>query len=288
MTGLNGPASNPAKQDIAQIIAAEPALELPALCAQIHARLNAFLETEPATDRIRSVQDQSRTSLKVIEEALSQYSLDELSLSYNGGKDCLVLLILYLSALHSHFSKTQSIPTPQPTTTGEGAHTYAPTLPSALQSVYIESPDPFPALTAFVDESHRTYHLDLHHYPSPMRLAFSNYLAEHSHVKAIFVGTRRTDPHGSALKHFDPTDRGWPDFMRIHPVIDWRYADVWCFLRELGVGYCGLYDEGYTSLGGVGDTWPNPRLKIEGEERWRPAFELVKDEEERLGRATGR
>lgn len=73
MTGLNGPASDPAKQDIAQIIAAEPALELPALCAQIHARLNAFLETEPATDRIRSVQDQSRTSLKVIEEALSQY-----------------------------------------------------------------------------------------------------------------------------------------------------------------------------------------------------------------------
>lgn len=76
--------------------------------------------------------------------------------------------------------------------------------------------------------------------------------------------------------------------MRIHPVIDWRYADVWCFLRELGVGYCGLYDEGYTSLGGTGDTWPNPALKVAGQEKWRPAFELVKDEEERLGRSSGR
>jgi FAD synthetase len=38
-------------------------------------------------------------------------------------------------------------------------------------------------------------------------------------VKAILVGTRRTDPHGEHLTHFDPTDSGWPAFVRIHPVI---------------------------------------------------------------------
>ena len=49
--------------------------------------------------------------------------------------------------------------------------------------------------------------------------------------------------------------------------------------------YCELYDEGYTSLGGTTDTHPNPKLRIQGEEgRYRPAYELEDDREERLGR----
>ena len=76
--------------------------------------------------------------------------------------------------------------------------------------------------------------------------------------------------------------------MRVHPVIDWHYAEVWTFIRELGVPYCGLYDLGYTSIGGRGDTHPNPALRCEdgdsdgggggGEERFRPAYELLDDE----------
>jgi len=118
-----------------------------------------------------------------------------------------------------------------------------------------------------------------------MRLAFTHYLGDNPSIRAIFVGTRRTDPHGGNLTAFDETDRGWPSFMRVHPVIDWRYAEVWAFLRWMGVEYCGLYDEGYTSLGGVGDTHPNPVLRIEGDGgKYRPAYELEDDAEERLGR----
>lgn len=62
-----------------------------------------------------------------------------------------------------------------------------------------------------------------------MRGAFEKYLAEHDEVEAIFVGTRRTDPHGGKLSAngFDETDRGWPRFMRVNPVIEWHYAEVW-------------------------------------------------------------
>lgn len=60
-----------------------------------------------------------------------------------------------------------------------------------------------------------------------MRDAFSDYLRENTAVKAIFVGTRRTDPHGGKLGAFQPTDGGWPSFMRVHPVIEWKYGDVW-------------------------------------------------------------
>lgn len=60
-----------------------------------------------------------------------------------------------------------------------------------------------------------------------MRDAFADYLRENTAVKAIFVGTRRTDPHGGKLGTFQPTDGGWPSFMRVHPVIEWKYGDVW-------------------------------------------------------------
>lgn len=60
-----------------------------------------------------------------------------------------------------------------------------------------------------------------------MRDAFADYLRENTAVKAILVGTRRTDPHGGKLGTFQPTDGGWPDFMRVHPVIEWKYGDIW-------------------------------------------------------------
>jgi len=60
------------------------------------------------------------------------------------------------------------------------------------------------------------------------------------------------------------------------------------FIRHLDIPYCSLYDLGYTSLGGTTDTHPNPALKAAGynsaEIQYRPAYELVEDEAERLGR----
>ncbi|RMY60345.1 hypothetical protein D0863_11630 [Hortaea werneckii] len=280
-------------------ITQDPPQALPELCAQVHARVAAFLRTEPGTERLRNVQQQSRLSLRILEEALDRYSLDELSLSYNGGKDCLVLLILYLSALHSRYSKTTALSNLDPTTSSTNPppppqpHTSTPaqSLPQTLRSVYIVSQHPFQQVDDFVLTSSHTYHLSLARYAKPMKEAFSDYLRDEPHVRAIFVGTRRTDPHGERLQYFDPTDGGWPAFMRIHPVIDWHYAEIWSFIRHLEIPYCGLYDLGYTSLGGTTDTHPNPALRVvddaEGEgkeERFRPAYELVQDEEERLGR----
>ena len=71
------------------------------------------------------------------------------------------------------------------------------------------------------------------------------------------------------------------------------FADGRQFIRHLGIPYCELYDRGYTSLGGTLDTSPNPMLEIKEngvnkgqgkEKRFRPAYELMGDEEERLGR----
>lgn len=70
-----------------------------------------------------------------------------------------------------------------------------------------------------------------------MKAAFADYLKDTPSVKAILVGTRRTDPHGEHLKHFDPTDSGWPAFVRIHPVIDWHYVDIWTVRGSYATSY---------------------------------------------------
>lgn len=192
---------------------------------------------------------------------------------------------MYLAAIYEHHVK-------QPD---------GPALPAKLRSIYILPPNQFPEVDAFVQTSAAHYQLDLDSSSKPMKSAFEEYLEEHKEVKAIFVGTRRTDPHGGSLKHFDPTDRGWPSFMRIHPVIDWHYREIWAvssmlflgvvpanrrnaqFIRHLQIPYCSLYDKGYTSLGGTNDTLPNPKL-AQNSKDFKPAYELIDDEEERLGR----
>ena len=71
-----------------------------------------------------------------------------------------------------------------------------------------------------------------------MKEAFAQYLERNPEVQAIFVGTRRTDPHGGMLsgEGFDMTDGGWPRFMRVHPVIEWHYVEVWAVSYPLSHG----------------------------------------------------
>ena len=130
----------------------------------------------------------------------------------------LVLLIIILATIARRYPASTA-----PLTNGN-ATKHHQTFPEKLQSVYIVSAHPFAEVDEFVEVSAAEYHLDVERYTLPMKKGLETYLAERPRIKAVFVGTRRTDPHGEKLKHFDPTDAGWPDFMRIHPVIDWRYG----------------------------------------------------------------
>lgn len=145
---------------------------------------------------------------------------EEISLSYNGGKDCLVLLILILACWPASIQ--------QPSSSSVSTTKQPPTLPlPKLQCIYIAPPDPFREVEDFVATTTDEYHLDLARYALPMRQALDIYLEEKPKVKAVFMGTRRTDPHSEFLTSFTPTDKGWPQFMRINPVLDWHYVEIW-------------------------------------------------------------
>ena len=82
------------------------------------------------------------------------------------------------------------------------------------------------------------------------------------------MGQRFTDPAGPTLDHFTMCSEGWPQIIRINPILNWHYDTVWKFLRGLQLEYCKLYDEGYTSLGNVKNTKRNPLIGL------KPAYTL--------------
>ncbi|KAK0637406.1 hypothetical protein B0T17DRAFT_484371 [Bombardia bombarda] len=276
----------------------QPRRNFPDVCYELRHKIDTFLAEQIDDKVLRGVQSQVSVSMEVIEEALRRYGPGHLSLSYNGGKDCLVLLILILACLPAWTPPTpppsSDANAPPPTTQSSdeapssSSNDLLPSEPEGhkpLQAIYIISPDPFVEVEEFVAQSAEQYNLDLVRFELPMRPALEAYLAQKPAVKAIFLGTRRTDPHGEFLTHFDPTDHGWPQFMRVHPVIDWHYVEIWAFIRHLDIPFCDLYNQGFTSLGGVTDTRPNPALAVGGDQpKFRPAYELRDDDEERLGR----
>lgn len=206
-----------------------------------------------------------RQALSVIEESLEKYGQGALSLAFNGGKDCTVLLHLVVAAMY-HKMKGEEI--------------------RRIQSVYVTCRNPFPEIDQFVDLCAKRYYLDSVSIPGPMRQALQQFLdVVKVRPEAILVGIRRNDPYAENLTHFNPTDEGWPSFMRVHPIIDWTYQNIWDFLLVLGIPYCELYDRGYTSLGGMDNTTPNPELRnTESSSGYSPAYFLKDEHHERCGR----
>ncbi|KAF8504181.1 hypothetical protein BU17DRAFT_58299 [Hysterangium stoloniferum] len=182
-----------------------------------------------------------KEALQVLDDALEKYGEDKISLSFNGGKDCTVLLHLYAAALY-RWRKRSTITS------------------RLIPTIYIAPPSPFDDLESFITSCETLYSLDIFRIKGGMKYALEVYKDKFPKVEAILIGMRRNDPHGGKLSHAILTDVDWPRFMRVHPVLDWSYSDVWDFLRKLEVPYCTLYDVGYTSLGSTYNTSPNPAL----------------------------
>lgn len=209
-------------------------------------------------------------SLDIIEKSLIRYSVQRTCISFNGGKDCTALLHL----LHSAANKLVS------NNNGE-----------QLTAFYAQLPNHFDEESKFVDEVVRCYNLKLLRFTSnSLKESLFQLQSDAPHIEAIFIGTRSDDlKPGTKIEAFAPTDKDWPKFMRINPILNWSYTQIWDFIKELDVPYCDLYNQGYSSLGTKTDTKKNSSLlkyNENGEPYYLPAWSLTEFHEERSSRSS--
>lgn len=200
-----------------------------------------------------------QTTLNILKKCYEEYNSNEIFLSFNGGKDCTV--VLHLAACISMLQKA-----------------------SPPLCLYVPA-DPFPEVETFVEDAAKYYNLELMRKEPPLRSALVTLLKDRTCLKATLMGMRKGDPGTENLNEFAVTDRGWPKLMRVNPILHWTYNQVWQFLLKYQVPYCSLYDKGYTSLGTRTTTIPNPLLKDpKNPSIYLPAYTLSDMSTEREGR----
>ncbi|XP_065093411.1 FAD synthase-like isoform X3 [Ochlerotatus camptorhynchus] len=199
----------------------------------------------------------------VLNAAYSTYRPDEIFLSFNGGKDCTVLLDIIMKLL--------------PTIVSSGD----------LKCVYMQPKEPFEEVEEFIDHCRRYYNIKIRSMRGDIRTILNKICEEDHKIKACLMGSRQTDPYCENLKSMQETDPGWPKMMRINPMLNWSCSDIWEYIQKNDVPYCSLYDRGYTSIGDKTNTIPNPNLKRtgkSGEMIYIAAYQLQHDKLERAGR----
>ncbi|KYN05974.1 PREDICTED: FAD synthase-like isoform X1 [Cyphomyrmex costatus] len=200
-----------------------------------------------------------KCALDILNDCYERYNPNEIFISFNGGKDCTV--VLHLTAT---VAKLRNI--------------------SSLLCLYVTD-DSFPEVEAFVELAAHYYGLEIIRMQRPIKFALSALLEEKHYLKAALMGTRKGDPGSENLQAFTPTDPNWPPLIRVNPILHWSYSQVWTFLLKHNIPYCSLYDQGYTSIGNRSTTMQNPLLKDPNNPSfYLPAYTLIDKSAEREGR----
>ncbi|XP_017133390.1 FAD synthase isoform X1 [Drosophila elegans] len=193
---------------------------------------------EISTEDRLAIEERQRKAFAFFTETLQIYGVEELIFCFNGGKDCTVLLDLLMRFLRQENISSGDIP-----------------------MLYIKSGDSFTEIDEFVQRCVRHYRVQLVEYEGSLKEALTHMAADMPRIKAVFVGSRNTDPYCQHLAPMQPTDNDWPPMMRLNPLLEWSYHDIWHYIHMHSVPYCSLYDRGYTSVGNRSNTIPNPHLR---------------------------
>ena len=227
------------------------------LTSKIHDR-NAFSE-------------KLKDSMNVIKDAIYQSKKQnkDICVSFNGGKDCCVVLYLfYHIAEKMNFVQNDN----------------------KLKVVNLKIKRQFEEMKNFLDSLLQNYYsaskIDfIENQGVDMRECLGSFKNDYPNVWFNLMGTRRNDGrYFLNFNNFQITDDGWPQFMRVCPILDWTYHEIWYFIKRFNIPYCKLYDEGYTSIDNADNTTENQMLYDEELRKYNPAYMLNDGNDERTGR----
>lgn len=229
-------------------------------------------------------------SVAIIEEAIQKFGLAKISTSFNGGKDCTVVLHLIDATVRN--LKLSCNLTDDNIINNNNSETIhqQPCDQNKLLAFYYKSADLFEEEESFVNQALSMYNLQLAKYSgTSLKESLSQFKSDYPFLEGIFIGTRYDDlKEGQKLAHFAPTDPTWPRFVRINPILEWSYQQVWEFIRQLEIPYCDLYNKGYSSFGAKSESQKNLSLlkhDSDGNSYYMPAWCLADHQDERHSRS---
>ncbi|CAF0773994.1 unnamed protein product [Brachionus calyciflorus] len=206
-------------------------------------------------------------SISIIEKCLkNRANNSQTCISFNGGKDCCVVLFLfYACALRIGYK-------------------------FPLNLLIINIKNSFPEMDFFIDTIIKNFYkqsLNLIIFDDTsksLKDCLCDLKLSHPDLDSILMGTRRTDgSYFKTMPEFAPTDKDWPEYLRVNPILDWSYSEIWYFIRALKLPYCSLYEHGYTSLDSSTNTIPNKAL-LKSDGTYLPAYYLENEQLERESR----
>ncbi|VDP14281.1 unnamed protein product [Onchocerca flexuosa] len=254
-------------------------------------KFNDFRERELASGLDDGFVARLDDAMKCIDKIISLNELDEIAISFNGGKDCTLVLHLLRTAIDklqpsmngrkfgSYIAQNYRINLDYNYYTNKGTgmnyRKYGPG--QTILGFHIVCGDSFPEVNQFIIDTTKRYNIVVLETSGPVKAGLVQLNDMRPKLKCIFMGSRATDPSVSSMKS------------KICPILDWSYDDVWRALRGICIPYCPLYDLGYTSLGGRDTTRKNDALKIIGDDGsvvgYKPAYMLKTGTLERTGRS---
>lgn len=156
----------------------------------------------------------------------------------------------------------------------------------APRVIYFSNVLEFPEITKLLERTVQEYNLDMLSFNNTTFVDGLKSLTSDGNQLAFVLGTRVGDPNSEGQEFFTPSSNWMPPFMRVNPIINWNYGTVWKLLRSFDLPYCSLYDDGYTSLGKLGNTVKTEALRKDGGDEYWPAYCLREEDygKERDGR----
>ncbi len=172
-------------------------------------------------------------TLSIIYNSIKDIDTSKVAISFNGGKDCTVVYYLIREFNLKYDIKINNL------------------------VYFVDNYEHF-KMKSFIQNIFKNSNMNIIITSSSFRDGCIDIFNKYN-IQYIIMGQRRTDPYCKDFLFIEKCSYNFNfEMFRINPILNWSYNDVWNYLEDKN--YCELYNYGYTSIGNIYNSIPNPYL----------------------------